>query len=283
MALHKNITTQLVRASLSLFFAKKETIPIMSGPLKGRQLPKALALSNLSMLFGRYEPQVVSVLLAMLHPIKVAYDIGAHIGFMTLVLAKSVSSDGKVFAFEPAPENMAVMQQLIIQNSLQHKISLIPTALADEIGEQNLINWKSSSMYFLESALDGQNVSHSLSLTVPTCTLDSFVFEKLNPPPDLMKIDVEGAEALVIQGSLRTLGVYSPHLVIEIHGPKNAAEVWNLLQGFNYVWWHLYSRQREIVNRRETLLSYFSKESWTHHFLLEKREALETFGPLASL
>jgi FkbM family methyltransferase len=168
-----------------LLFVRSEKIPIIAGPLKGRQLPKALALSNLSMVFGRYEPQVVSVLLAMAHPIKVAYDIGAHIGFMTLVLAETASSDGKVFAFEPAPENMAVMQQLIIQNSLQHKVSLIPIALADEVGEQNLINWKSSSMYFLESALDGQNVSHCSSLTVPTSTLDSFVFEKLNPPPDL--------------------------------------------------------------------------------------------------
>jgi FkbM family methyltransferase len=251
----------------------------MAGPLRGRQLPKALALSNLSMVFGRYEPQVVSVLLGMLHPIKVAYDIGAHIGFMTLVLAESASSDGKVFAFEPAPENMAVMQQLIIQNSLQHKVSLIPTALADKVGEQNLINWKSSSMHFLESALDGQNVSHCSSLVVPTCTLDSFVFENLNPPPDLIKIDVEGAEALVIQGSLRTLGVYSPHLVIEIHGPKNAEEVWRLLQSFEYVWWHLNPREREIINTRETLLSYFSKDSWTQHFLLTKGEAAKNSVP----
>jgi len=268
----KTIARQLVRASLSLIFVRSESIPIMAGPLKGRCLPKAEALSNLSMLFGRYEPQVVSVLLSMSNPIKVAYDIGAHLGFITLVLAERASSEGKVFAFEPAPENIAVMQRLIIQNNLQHKVSLIPIALAHENGEQNLINWKSSSMHFLESALNGQKVCDCSSTYVTTCTLDSFVFEQLNPPPDLIKIDVEGAEALVIQGGLRTLDVYSPKLIIEIHGPNKAQKTWSLLQSFDYSWNHLTAYGQEEVSSEEKLLSFFSKDSWTHHFLLIRQQ-----------
>lgn len=264
----KTNTKKLVRTFLSLYFAGNKSIPIMAGPLKGRHLPKAEALSNLSMLFGRYEPQVVSVLLSMSDPIKVAYDIGAHVGFITLVLAQSVGLDGKVFAFEPAPENIAVMQQLIIQNSLQHKVSLIPIALADANGEQSLINWKSSSMYFLESALNGQKACGCSSINITTCSLDSFVFEQSNPSPDLIKIDVEGAEALVIQGGLRTLDVYSPKLIIEIHGPKNAQKIWELLRSFHYSWDHLTSKGREEVPSEKKLFSFFSKDSWTHHFLL---------------
>jgi FkbM family methyltransferase len=264
----KKIAGQSIRASLSLFFVGSKSIPIIAGPLRGRHLPKAEALSNLSMLFGKYEPQVVSALLSMSDPIKVAYDIGAHIGFMTLVLAEHAGLGGRVFAFEPAPENIAVMQQLIVQNSLQDKVSLIPIALADENGEQNLLKWKSSSMYFLESALDGQKASDCSLTTVTTCTLDSFVFEQLNQPPDLMKIDVEGAEALIIQGGLRTLDVYSPKVIIEIHGPKNAQKVWHLLQSFDYSWNHMTANGKGEVSSEEELLSYFSKDSWTHHFLL---------------
>lgn len=273
MLFPKTIARQLVRASLSLLFVRSESIPIMAGPLKGKHLPKAEALSNLSMLFGRYEPQVVSVLLSMSNPIKVAYDIGAHVGFMSLVLAERASSEGKVFAFEPAPENIAIMQQLIVRNSLQHKVSLIPIALADENGEQNLINWKSSSMYFLESVLDGQKACGCSSTNVTTCTLDSFVFEQLNPPPELIKIDVEGAEALVIQGGLRTLDVYSPKLLIEIHGPRNAQKLWRLLQSLNYLWCHITPKGKEAVSSEEKLLSFFSKEAWTHHFLLVKHKS----------
>jgi FkbM family methyltransferase len=267
----KKIAGRLVRASLSLFFVRRKSIPIMVGPLKGRHLPKAEALSNLSMLFGKYEPQVVSVLISMPDPIKVAYDIGAYVGFMSLVLAERASSEGKVFAFEPSPENIAVMQRLIIQNNLQHKVSLIPIALADKNGEENLINWKSSSMHFLESALNGQKACNCSSIYVTTCTLDSFVFEQLNPPPDLIKIDVEGAEALVIQGGLRTLDVYSPKLIIEIHGPNNAQKTWSLLRRFDYCWNHLTANGQEEVSSEEGLFSYFSKDSWTHHFLLVRQ------------
>lgn len=267
----KTNTKKLVRAFLSLYFAGNKSIPIMVGPLKGRHLPKAEALSNLSMLFGRYEPQVVSVLLSILDPIRVAYDIGAHVGFITLVLAERLSSDGKVFAFEPAPENIAVMQQLIIENSLQHKVSLIPFALADKNGKQNLINWKSSSMNLLETALDGQNACDCSSITVTTCTLDSFVFEQSNPAPDLIKIDVEGAESLVIKGGMRTLDVYAPKLLIEIHGPNNAQKTWSLLGRLDYSWNRLTANGQEEVSSEEKLFSYFSKDSWTHHFLLTRQ------------
>ncbi len=270
MPFRDTIGKPLIRKFLSTAFASNSNIPILRGPLKRKWLPKRVALENLSMVFSRYESNVIRTLFNISKPIKVAYDIGAHVGYMTLALATHLGSDAKVFAFEPAPENMAVIQQLIIQNSLQRKVSLIPIALADELGEQSLINCKSSSMYFLETALDGQNVSGCSSLTVPTCTLDSFVFEKLNPPPDLIKIDVEGAEALVIQGGLRTLQVYSPKIIIEIHGPKNALKALELLQNLNYSWSHLTKNGRERVTSEHRLLSHFSKDSWTHHFLLVK-------------
>jgi FkbM family methyltransferase len=243
-------------------------VPILNGPLKGKLLPRESAQQNLSMLFGRFEPSVVSQLLSGARMIRIAYDVGAHVGYMTLVLTEILSKNGIVFAFEPAPENIAVMQRMILQNSLQHKVSLIPIALADENGEQNLINWKSSSMYFLESAFDGQNVSNCSSITVATCSLDSFIFEQLNPPPDLIKIDVEGGEALVLQGGLRTLDVYSPELIIEIHGPSNAQKTWGLLRRFDYSWNRLTGNSLEKVSSEEELLSFFSKDSWTNHFLL---------------
>jgi hypothetical protein len=98
-----------------------------------------------------------------------------------------------------------------------------------------------------------------------------FVFEELNPPPEILKIDVEGAESLIIQGGLRTLEDFSPRLLMEIHGPKNALKVWELLQNLDYSWSHLTKNGREGVTSGQRLTSYFSKDSWTHHFLLMRQ------------
>jgi len=268
MQLLETTTKKLLRKSLSLFFVRSESIQIMAGPLKGKHLPKSEALQNLSMLFGKYEPQVVSVLLSISDPIKVAYDIGAHIGFITLVLTESVGLNGRVFAFEPAPENITVVQQLIIQNNLQSKVHMVPIALADVNGKQKLIKWKSSSMHLLESTVNGQYIRDCSSTIVSTCTLDSFIFEQSNPAPGLIKIDVEGAEGLVLRGGLRTLSVYSPRILIEIHGPKNAKGVWELIRGFDYSWNHLSVNGQETVVSEKQLLSFFCRDSWTHHFML---------------
>lgn len=261
---------KIARSTLSVRFRRSDTIPIILGPLAGKAIPKAVALQNLGMVFGRYESHVVRELISPRKSIKIAYDIGAHIGYMTLALAMQPGPEPKVFAFEPDPENIALMQQLIKQNGLQDAVRVEPVALAEGNGQDRLIKGRCSSMFLLERALDGQDTKECSAITVDTCSLDAFVFEQSNPPPDVLKIDVEGAEALVIKGSLRTLEVYSPWLLMELHGPKNALKVWKLLQSLAYSWRHLTKNGDELVVSEKRLLSYFSKDSWTQHFLLFK-------------
>ena len=105
---------------------------------------------------------------------------------------------------------------------------------------------------------------------VECTTVDAFVFEQKNPAPDLIKIDVEGAEVLVLKGALRTLVTCSPSILLEVHGPTNARAVWEALEGLNYCWMKLTKVGRSPVTAKEGLLSYFTKDSWTHHFLLTK-------------
>lgn len=69
-------------------------IPILTGAMRGKRLPKEIAEQHLSMLFGRYEPCVVSTILSSPGLMKVAYDIGAHHGFMTMVLAQRLGRGG---------------------------------------------------------------------------------------------------------------------------------------------------------------------------------------------
>jgi FkbM family methyltransferase len=255
----------LARIILSALWGN--SFSILSGPLKRRRLPKAVALHNYQMLCGRYEPEVVSTLLSLLNPSTVSYDVGANIGYLTLVLAEGVN-DGIIFAFEPVPENQALLQELIAANNLGTKVRVVPVALSNLECRQKMYIYHSPATSLLESALDGQNINEQQAIIVATTTLDAFVFEKHNPAPHILKIDVEGAEFLVLEGGLRTLKEFSPKLMIEIHGPQNAHKIWHLLKDSSYSWWHLAVQGGKSVSSEEILFSFFSAVSWNQHFLL---------------
>ncbi len=242
-------------------------VPIRKGYLKHFILPKTSASENLSILLGRYEPAVVSAFLSM-GSIDVAYDVGAHHGFMSLVLSKLVGKMGRVFAFEPIPENRVVIDRLIDMNRLDQVIQVIPLALAESNGNKRMLLRECSSMHQLEEAYQGKGSNVYSTVDVESCTLDSFIFEGGNPIPQLIKIDVEGAEELVLKGALKTLAIYKPVMVIEIHGPQNALKIWKLLQGTGYTWSHLARGSRQQTASEDEVRSYFSPSSWTHHFLI---------------
>ncbi len=106
---------------------------------------------------------------------------------------------------------------------------------------------------------------------IRTLALDSFVFDEGHPPPEFIKIDVEGAESLVIAGGLRTIERYRPILLIELHGPKHAAEVWDLLLKQPYRWNYIDPKlgPAETIADCSQLLAYFGPgDRWTQHVLL---------------
>jgi len=243
-------------------------VPIMRGPLKYSILPKTSVSNNSAMLLGRYEPSVVSELLST-GPIGVAYDVGAHLGFMSLVLSKLVGKTGMVFAFEPIPGNRASIDGLIAMNQLHQIIQVMPIAVGESNGKKKMLIRECSSMHQLEEAYQGKERNIYSTVDVESCTLDSFIFERGNPYPQLIKIDVEGAEELVLKGALKTLEVYKPTLMVEIHGPQNASKIWKLLQGTGYTWYHLAREARRQTATEQEVCCYFSPSSWTHHFLMK--------------
>jgi FkbM family methyltransferase len=217
----KNKIAELLCASVG----RNGGVPVLKGPLKRSILPKTSASENLAMLLGRYEPTVVLELLSA-GPIDVAYDIGAHFGFMSLALSKLVGKTGRVFAFEPIPENRFAIDRLIHMNRLDQVIQVAPLALGESNGKKRMLLRECSSMHQLEEAYQGKGCNTYPTVHVESCTLDSFIFDRGNPFPQLIKIDVEGAEESVLKGALKTLEVYKPTLVVEIHGPQNALKIW---------------------------------------------------------
>lgn len=165
-----------------------------------------------SLVYGTWEPKVVRVVTDTVKPGMTVIDVGAHIGYYSLLFAKCVGPGGHVFAFEPLPSNFALLQQNILLNNLQN-VQLINAAVFSHTKKIILSapddqpNPDNGSMY-----KDPGLKQHE----VDAITLDDFC-DKFVLQPDILKMDIEGAEYDALLGAKKTISRCRPQLLIELH------------------------------------------------------------------
>lgn len=182
---------------------------------------------------GVYEPTETTLFLQQLRPGMTVVDIGANIGYYTLLAARAVGSTGAVHAFEPEPQNFAMLTENVRINKYNH-VTLQHAAVSDSIG--------TLTVYFdehvrVKSSLSRKNLETETSIKsvdVPAMRLDDYLQQQGIENVDVLKVDVEGAEALVLAGAERVL--QQPHLKIFMEfwaeGLKNMnADPRQLLEG----------------------------------------------------
>jgi len=118
------------------------------------------------------------------------WDIGANVGLYTLVGARHTEPTGHVYAFEPMPRNLAFLRHHINQNGLR-SVTVVPGAVADSPGVLRMAEGDSPSEFHIDR--DG-------GFEVNSIVLDRWFQSHATDKPDIVKIDVEGAEHLVLQG-----------------------------------------------------------------------------------
>ena len=150
-----------------------------------------------------------------------ALDIGAHIGYFTLLMARFVGEKGKVHAFEPEPKNFALLSRNVEANKFQN-IILNSVALSSVSGKSKLFLDKDNLGNMSFSELNIPNSSRSGALEVETKTLDEYA-KKIGERIGFIKIDVQGAEGLVFSGGWETLKKDKPTILMEFwpYGLKN--------------------------------------------------------------
>lgn len=185
-----------------------------------------------SFVYGSWEPEVVSCLIKNVSSGSVALDIGAHIGFYTLLLSKLVGSEGRVYSFEPLPENHRLLRENVELNHCQN-VTLVQKAILSQSGVIRV------------TVPGNEPVPGSVSLTtdygtppiqVEGVTLDEFG-EQIGGAIHLVKMDVEGAEHDVLLGGRETIHKHRPVLMIELHhfgGGPDDHSVLALLIEWNY-------------------------------------------------
>ena len=161
-------------------------------------------------LTGVYEPPTARVIAKLLEPGDTFIDVGANSGFFTLLASKRVGPAGRVLSFEPVPSMHKKLLENISVNGMNN-ISVQDTALSKAEGTLPLFEGPQghkgiSSLRQIENS--------SATLQVRTLPLDSF--SNTLSSVKLIKIDVEGAEQLVLEGMTNILNKYHPYFVIEI-------------------------------------------------------------------
>jgi FkbM family methyltransferase len=173
------------------------------------------------------EPQVRSafeLILELTNP-RVFWDVGANLGFYSW-LVRQYPSVQQVVLFEPDPTNYELINKTISRNKVSDCI-VKNLALSDRRGEARFLldraSGKTGSLYSVANISDSSSLQseYQLDETISsrTATVDDLVTEGL-PAPDLMKIDVEGAEHLVLGGAETCLETHNPVLILETSNPK---------------------------------------------------------------
>jgi FkbM family methyltransferase len=168
---------------------------------------------NLDTALGSYEIPVQEVLAQYLKPGDVFYDIGANVGFFTVIGAKLVGSAGQVYAFEPEPRNAETLRHNIQINHFT-QVTAIEKAVSCTTGQEKLKLADYCGGHALAS-VDTQ-IDYNNTLTVKTVSIDSFVEQAKIKPPNFVKIDVEGAEIDVLKGMIQTIHKYQPTIIYEV-------------------------------------------------------------------
>jgi FkbM family methyltransferase len=189
---------------------------------------------------GFSEPETAGLLLRLLRPGMTFVDAGAHIGEYTLLAASAVGPTGHVHAFEPDPR----VHDFLVRNvasSGAANVTIVHAALSDEDGERTFRLYEEPALSSLASS--GPPISAHRVATVRSLRLDTY-WSGRGGALDLVKVDVEGAEALVLRGAPQVMaGPHAPVWVFECHGENFARFGYSpadLLQEFDRHGYHVF-------------------------------------------
>lgn len=162
------------------------------------------------------EPGVAGSIRAAIHAGDTVIEIGAHVGYYTVLLAKLVGQEGRVYAFEPDPVSRRCLVRNLELNDISN-VKVLDLAVTDSETPVSL----SASRYGESNSSIGsppERVGFGQQILVKATTLDGFC-DRNSLRPDLVKIDVEGAEAAVLAGGSKTLNSVR-RLFLELHPVK---------------------------------------------------------------
>ena len=185
----------------------------------------------------------LGVLRSLVRPGDTVLDVGANVGLYARMFAGPFRA-GRVYSFEPMSDNLDDLRRNVaLAPAGSAEITVMPFALSDQDGPAALqVDDLMSASAALDSVNQGRAAYGRRSLglapkteTVECRRLDTLLADGAVPPPGVLKVDVEGAEGMVLRGGERTIDDHAPRIVVELHGPEPARDVvgWLLDHGYH--------------------------------------------------
>jgi FkbM family methyltransferase len=199
-------------------------VPVARGPAAGLRL--LAERRSLVWISGRVEGNVQAAVTGHLRPGGVFVDVGASIGFFSMLAARIVGPAGTVVAFEPQPAAAGSIRKNASLNGFEN-LAVVEIALSSRPGYLWLGDVGKATAHVVTDA-----DKSARSRRVPCSSLDVSLAEMTVAAPDLVKIDVEGHEADVLEGMRATLGAARTVVVVECH--SEVERVVGVLGGAGY-------------------------------------------------
>jgi FkbM family methyltransferase len=213
----------ILKRSLASAIPDGTPLPIFSGPLRGKWWLAGAApgpSKGLSVILNRSEPGQLREADRLAFRGSICFDVGAHAGMYSLLFSARAKW---VFAFEPFPRNLAWLVRTLSINHAAN-VQVVPWALSGLTGPTRFSAGEHNSEGRLDPA--GEHAVFAM-------TCDMFcAYQRVRP--DVMKIDVEGAEAEVLRGASETLKEAKPALLLSTHGDKVKEECFRILSDLGY-------------------------------------------------
>ena len=213
---------RLLRLPLDLI-PKGTVLPILRGYMRGLKWVKGSGEHGYWL--GTYEQGKRLAIENEVKPGQVFFDIGANVGYFSLLAIRLSEPDGKVFSFEPLSRNLQFLHKHIALNHLDERVKVIEAAVSNQSG---------SAFFDLSTSTSKGHISEEGQLAVRLVCLDDLVASGELPMPDLMKVDVEGAEFEVLSGARNILETKHPVLFLDTHARDAHEKTISLLLELGY-------------------------------------------------
>lgn len=213
---------------VSIVGAKPRPYRILSGLAIGSHIHVSPA-SHLSYIAGSADRYLQRAIKRYVSPGDNVYDLGANIGYVSMMLASQVGPAGRVFAFEPIVETFDMLRKNIVLNKINN-VTLLNVAAA---ASSSLTVMRTIENLSMSSLVWHQNDARAVQVCIRTVAIDDLIESGELPPPKFVKIDVEGAEGLVLQGMVRTIACARPVIFLECSDIGRQTS-WSLLCGLQY-------------------------------------------------